>query len=54
MEPQSDSEGMAGSSNDTPTGFALGTVALIWMGVLVGPMLVASAAAGAIWALGWA
>src|SRR5215211_3661126 len=52
MEPQSDSEGMAGSSNDTPTGFALGTVALIWMGVLVGPMLVASAAAGAIWGLG--
>ena len=43
---------MAGASNETPTGFALGAVALIWMGVLVGPMLVASAVAGAVWGLG--
>jgi len=54
MEPQSDSEGMAGSSNDTPTGFALGTVALIWRGVLVGPMLVAAQPPVRFGALGWA
>ena len=51
MGSQSDSGGMAGSSNDTPTGFALGAVALMWMGALVGPMLVASAVAGAVWGL---
>ncbi len=51
MEPHSDMEGMAGSSNNTPTGFALGAVALMWMGVVVGPMLVASAVAGAVWGL---
>jgi hypothetical protein len=35
----------------TPTGFALGKVGFIWLGVLVGPMLVASGIAGAVWGL---
>ncbi len=52
MASHDDSEGTARASTDTPVGFALGAVALIWMGVLVGPMLVASAVAGAVWGLG--
>jgi hypothetical protein len=36
----------------TPPWFALGEVALLWLGALVGPMLVVRAVAGAAWGLG--
>jgi membrane protein implicated in regulation of membrane protease activity len=52
MASRDDNQGSAGTGPSRGIfSLALGEVTLLWLGALVGPMLVASAVAGSVWGL---